>query len=132
MLHEAVLSKTSAQGYTPDPRNDTTLVYVNGEFVPRDHATVSIFDSGFIAEDGIWEGLRLVNGKLITADEHPERLFAGAKVIDLDIGLSREQVKELVWGDAAEKRYAGWRACPPYDHAGQEIHRQSRSTLCAW
>ena len=97
MLHEAVLSKTSAQGYTPDPRNDNTLVYVNGEFVPRDHATISIFDSGFIAGDGIWEGLRLVNGKLIATDEHLERLFAGAKVIDLDIGLSHEQVRELVW-----------------------------------
>jgi branched-chain amino acid aminotransferase len=97
MPQEAVISKTSAQGYKPDPRNDNVLVYVNGEFVPKDRATVSIFDSGFIVGDGVWEGLRLVNGKLIAIDEHMERLFTGAKSIDLDIGLSREQVKELVW-----------------------------------
>lgn len=101
MPHEAALSisipKTSAQGYAADPRNDHTLVYVNGEFVPRDRATVSIFDSGFIAGDGIWEGLRLVNGKLIAAGEHMERLFTGAKIIDLDIGLSPKQVEDLIW-----------------------------------
>lgn len=97
MPQEAVLSKTSAQGYKPDPRNDHLLVFVNGDFVPKEKATVSIFDSGFIVGDGVWEGLRLVNGKLIAIDEHMERLFTGAKSIDLDIGLSREQVKELVW-----------------------------------
>ena len=59
MPQEAVLSKTSAQGYKADPRNDNVLVYVNGEFVPKDQATVSIFDSGFIVGDGVWEGLRL-------------------------------------------------------------------------
>ncbi len=96
MPQEAVLSKTSAQGYKPDPRNDNLLVYVNGDFVPKEKATVSIFDSGFIVGDGVWEGLRLVNDKLIAIDEHMERLFTGAKSIDLDIGLSREQVKELV------------------------------------
>jgi branched-chain amino acid aminotransferase len=97
MPQEAVLSKTSAQGYKPDPRNDNLLVYVNADFVPKEKATVSIFDSGFIVGDGVWEGLRLVNDKLIAIDEHMERLFTGAKSIDLDIGLSREEVKELVW-----------------------------------
>jgi branched-chain amino acid aminotransferase len=97
MSQEATLSKTSAQGYKADPRNDKVLVYVNGEFVPKDQATVSIFDSGFTVGDGVWEAFRLVNGKLIAVDEHMERLFTGAKFIDLDIGLSREEVLELVW-----------------------------------
>ena len=63
-------SSTSAQSYVPDPRNDSVLVYVNGEFVPRNEARVSIFDAGFGLGDGVWEGLRLVRGKLICLDEH--------------------------------------------------------------
>ena len=97
MPQEAAVSKVSAQGYKADPRNDNVLVYVNGEFMLKDQATVSIFDSGFIVGDGVWEGLRLVNDKLIAVDEHMERLFTGARSIDLDIGLSRDEVKELVW-----------------------------------
>ena len=59
----------SAQGYLADPRNEGVLVYVNGNFVPRDEARVSVFDSGFVLGDGIWEGLRLVQGRIIR-DEH--------------------------------------------------------------
>ena len=59
----ALAQGESAQGYLADPRNDGVLVYVNGAFVPRDEARVSIFDSGFVLGDGIWEGLRLVNGQ---------------------------------------------------------------------
>lgn len=104
MPQESVLSKTSAQGYQADPRNDNLLVYVCGDFVPKDQATVSIFDSGFIVGDGVWEGLRLVKGKLIAVDEHMERLFTGAKSIDLNIGLSRDEVKELVWSTLRQNR----------------------------
>jgi branched-chain amino acid aminotransferase len=52
----------SAQGYVADPRNDAVLVYVNGDFVPRNEAKVSIFDSGFALGDGVWEGLRVIEG----------------------------------------------------------------------
>jgi branched-chain amino acid aminotransferase len=86
----------SAQGYLPDPRNDRVLVYVNGEFVPRDEARVSIFDSGFVLGDGVWEGLRLVNGRLISLEAHLDRLFEGARSIALDIGLTREGVVRAV------------------------------------
>ena len=67
----------SAQGYTSDPRNDHVLVYVNGDFVPRSEARVSIFDSGFVLGDGVWEGLRLVRGRLISVDAHMGRLYVG-------------------------------------------------------
>jgi branched-chain amino acid aminotransferase len=86
----------SAQGYRKDPRNDNVLVYVNGEFVPRGEARVSIFDAGFVLGDGVWEGLRLVKGKLISLDAHMDRLFEGARAIDLDIGLTREGVIKVV------------------------------------
>jgi branched-chain amino acid aminotransferase len=84
--------QASAQAYKADARNDDVLVYVNGEFFPRDKAVVSVFDSGFALGDGVWEGLRLVKGRLISLDAHMDRLFEGARSIDLDIGLSREGV----------------------------------------
>jgi len=86
----------SAQGYLADARNDKVLVYVNGAFVPRNEAVVSVFDSGFALGDGVWEGLRLVKGRLISLDAHMDRLFEGARSIDLDIGLTREGVVKAV------------------------------------
>jgi branched-chain amino acid aminotransferase len=79
-----------SQDTAEDPRNETVEVWVNGALVPRAQASVSVFDSGFIAGDGVWEGLRLVNGRWLFLDAHLDRLFLGAKAIDLDIGLSRE------------------------------------------
>lgn len=81
---------TSAQGYVDDPRNDDVLVYVDGQFVPRNQAVVSVFDSGFVLGDGIWEGLRLVNGRLVALEQHMDRLYQGASAIALDIGMSRD------------------------------------------
>ncbi len=87
---------SSSQSYAPDARNGEVLVYLNGEFVPRHAATVSIFDAGYVCGDGVWEGLRLVRGKVVSFDAHIDRLFEGAKSILLDIGLSREAVKQIV------------------------------------
>jgi branched-chain amino acid aminotransferase len=89
---------TSAQAYQADSRNDQVLVYVNGQFVPRGEARVSVFDSGFVLGDGVWEGLRLVKGRLISLEAHLDRLFEGARSIDLDIGLTREGVVRAVQG----------------------------------
>ncbi|MCW5752638.1 MAG: aminotransferase class IV [Alphaproteobacteria bacterium] len=86
----------SAQGYLDDPRNEKVLVYVNGAFVPRGEARVSIFDSGFVLGDGVWEGLRLVRGKIISLDAHLDRLFEGARSIALDIGLDRDGVRRAI------------------------------------
>src|SRR5215831_12919815 len=84
---------SSAQGYVDDPRNENVLVYVNGSFVPRDEASVSVFDAGFVLGDGVWEGLRLVAGKLVSLDEHLDRLYEGAGTIRIDIGLTRDALK---------------------------------------
>lgn len=86
----------SAQGYVPDTRNDAVLVYVNGEFFPRDQARVSVFDSGFALGDGVWEGLRLMKGRLISLDAHMDRLLEGARSIALDIGMSRDEIVKAI------------------------------------
>lgn len=75
-----------------DARNDAILIYVNGRIVPKAEATVSVYDSGFMLGDGVWEGLRLYDGRWSFIDEHMDRLFEAAKAIDLDIGLTRDQV----------------------------------------
>ncbi|MEI8267847.1 MAG: aminotransferase class IV [Betaproteobacteria bacterium] len=82
----------SAQGYVSDVRNDTVWVYVNGRFVPRADAVVSVFDAGFGLGDGVWEGLRLINGRIISLSAHLDRLYEGARSIAIDIGLTREQL----------------------------------------
>ena len=79
-----------------DARNRDILIYVNGEIVHRDQAKVSVYDSGFMLGDGIWEGLRLYNGKWAFLGEHLDRLFAASLAIDLDIGLSRGGVIEAL------------------------------------
>ncbi len=92
----ASATTASAQGYVPDPRNDRVLVYVDGRFVPRNEAVVSIFDSGFALGDGVWEGLRLVNGHLVSLDRHLARLYEGASAIALDMGLSRDAMADAI------------------------------------
>ncbi|MBS0445856.1 MAG: aminotransferase class IV [Proteobacteria bacterium] len=96
MTTSASIPTSSAQSYIDDPRNDDVLVYVNGSLVPRDQASVSIFDAGFVLGDGIWEGLRLINGHLMAVDAHMDRLFEGARAIALDIGMTRQQVVDAV------------------------------------
>ena len=75
-----------------DARNADILIYVNGRIVPKAQATVSVYDSGFMLGDGVWEGLRLYNGTWAFLDEHMDRLFEAAKAIDLDIGMDRKGV----------------------------------------
>ena len=89
-------TRHSAQGYQDDPRNDHVLVFVNGDFVPRHEARVSVFDAGFGLGDGVWEGLRLFEGRLISLPAHLDRLFEGARSIALDIGMTREQLAAAV------------------------------------
>lgn len=79
---------TGPQAAAIDPRNLDILISVNGALVPRAEAVVSVFDSGFILGDGVWEGLRLVNGGVPFLREHVERLYEGAKAIFMDVGLT--------------------------------------------
>jgi branched-chain amino acid aminotransferase len=79
-----------------DDRNTSIKIYVNGEMVPREHAKVSVYDSGFMLGDGIWEGMRLHNGSLLFEDVHIARLIAGAKAIDLDIGMTADEISDAL------------------------------------
>ncbi|WP_138924621.1 D-amino acid aminotransferase [Sulfitobacter sp. BSw21498] len=75
-----------------DARNEDILIYLNGRIVPRAQAVVSVYDSGFMLGDGIWEGLRLYDGTWAFLSDHFDRLLEAAKAIDLDIGMTREQL----------------------------------------
>jgi len=76
----------------PDERNANVLIYINGELVPRDEAKISVFDSGYLVGDGVWEGIRLHEGVFVFLDEHLDRLFGGAKMIGMDIGMTRQEL----------------------------------------
>jgi branched-chain amino acid aminotransferase len=80
-----------------DPRNASILINVDGELKPRGEAVVSVFDSGFMLGDGVWEGLRVHRGRLAFLDRHFDRLFEGAKAIAMDIGLSRDELAERLY-----------------------------------
>ena len=79
-----------------DARNERILIFVNGRIVPKVEAVVSVYDSGFMLGDGVWEGIRLYEGKWAFIDEHMDRLFEAAKTIDLDIGMTKDQVVSAV------------------------------------
>ena len=80
-----------------DDRNENIIIYVNGELLHRNDAKVSVYDSGFMLGDGIWEGLRLYDGMLSFLDEHLDRLFEAALYIDLDIGKTRQELTAAIW-----------------------------------
>jgi len=79
-----------------DARNEEILIYLNGRIVPKAEALVSVYDSGFMLGDGVWEGLRLYNGTWAFCDMHLDRLFEAAKAIDLEIGMDRGGVKSAL------------------------------------
>jgi branched-chain amino acid aminotransferase len=83
--------------YPDDPRNRDILVWVNGELLPRERAVVSVFDSGFVLGDGVWEGLRVRGGHPAFVETHLDRLFEGAQAILLDIGMSRQEVTSAIY-----------------------------------
>lgn len=79
-----------------DRRNARILIWMNGQLIPREQAKVSVFDSGFILGDGIWEGLRVSAGQPLFFDAHINRLFEAARALDLDIGYDRAQLLSAI------------------------------------
>ena len=78
-------------------KNKNILIYVDGKLISRDEAKVSVYDSGFMMGDGVWEGIRLYNNKWLFLDEHIHRLYEGAKAIDLAINLTKDQLKNALF-----------------------------------
>ncbi|MGB0847758.1 MAG: aminotransferase class IV, partial [Thiolinea sp.] len=85
-------NKITTHDAEADDRNRDIKIYVNGDIVHRDDAKVSVYDSGFMLGDGMWEGMRLYNGTWAFFDEHMDRLFDSCKAVSLDIGMTREEV----------------------------------------
>lgn len=87
---------TSIHDFHDDVRNADIRIWVNGRLKPRAEATVSVFDSGFVLGDGVWEGFRVVAGQPAFLDAHLDRLYEGAKAIALDIGMGRGEMKQAI------------------------------------
>jgi branched-chain amino acid aminotransferase len=79
-----------------DARNEALLIYVNGRILPKAEALVSVYDAGFMLGDGVWEGIRLYNGRWAFLDEHLTRLFEAARAIDLDIRMTEAEVAQAL------------------------------------
>jgi branched-chain amino acid aminotransferase len=90
------MNRQTSHDAAADTRNDDLLIYVNGALVPKAQATVSVYDSGFMLGDGVWEGLRLYAGRWAFLDDHLDRLFEAARAIDLDIGLDRAGIVDAL------------------------------------
>jgi branched-chain amino acid aminotransferase len=88
---------TGTHHFVPDPRNAEVLIDVNGSLVPRPQAVVSVFDSGFMLGDGVWEGLRVHSGRIAFLDRHLDRLYRGAKAIAMDVGISRGALERRLY-----------------------------------
>ena len=82
----------SSHSYIENPKNQNIFININGELFRRNEAKISVFDSGFLLGDGVWEGIRLHKSTLVFIEEHLNRLFASAKGISLDITLSRQDI----------------------------------------
>lgn len=79
-----------------DVRNENILIYVDGNLVPREQAVVSVYDSGFMLGDGVWEGMRIYDGHIAFMDDHIDRLLEAALYIDLEIGKTREELVQAI------------------------------------
>ncbi|HJV71082.1 aminotransferase class IV [Ideonella sp.] len=87
----------SIHDFHDDPRNAGIRIWINGTLKSRVDATVSVFDSGFVLGDGVWEGLRVVGGHPVFLDAHLDRLYEGAKAIALKIGLTRDELTRAIY-----------------------------------
>ena len=92
----------STHDYVKDLRNEDIKIYINGEYYHRSEAKISVFDSGFLLGDGVWEGIRLHNNKLIHLEYHINRLYDGAKSIAMDIHLSKKEIINAIWSTLNE------------------------------
>ncbi|MBR51007.1 MAG: aminotransferase class IV [Gammaproteobacteria bacterium] len=79
-----------------DKKNLNIKIYINGDFYNRDEAKISVFDSGFLLGDGIWEGIRLVKNEWLFLNEHLDRLFEGCKAIDIRLDFTKDEIKQAI------------------------------------
>ena len=80
-----------------DDRNESIIIYINGAFHVRNEAKISVFDSGYLVGDGIWEGIRLTGGKLVFIEEHLNRLWQAAKATHINMAYSKDELIEIIY-----------------------------------
>ncbi|MEM7161819.1 MAG: aminotransferase class IV [Bacteroidota bacterium] len=80
-----------------DSRNDDILIYVNGDYYKRNEAKISVFDSGYLVGDGIWEAIRLHHGTLVFLEKHMERLWEAASAVGMDLKISKTKLERLIY-----------------------------------
>lgn len=95
------VSRKTTHDADDDARNDQIKIYVNGAIVPRGEAKVSVYDSGFMLGDGMWEGMRLHEGRWVFFDEHMDRLFESCHAVSLDVGMDRQALADALHATAA-------------------------------
>jgi branched-chain amino acid aminotransferase len=88
---------TGTHEYRDDPRNAAIQIDINGEYFARDEARVSVFDSGFVLGDGVWEGLRVHRGKVAFLQQHLDRLYEGAKALDMDMEVTPDELGARIY-----------------------------------
>ncbi len=134
------MADVSTHTAAEDARNDDILIYVNGDIVHRDEAKVSVYDSGFMLGDGIWEGMRLYDGKWAFLEEHMDRLFEAAKVVDMDLGMSREEVvaaleatrraNDMHTDVHARLMFTRGKKKKPFQHPALSVHGPTLVIIC--
>ncbi len=95
-MTDADNKKQTTHDSDEDERNANIKIYVDGDIVHRDEAKVSVYDSGFMLGDGMWEGMRLYNNRWAFFEEHMDRLFDSCKAVDLDIGMDRDGIADAL------------------------------------
>lgn len=75
-----------------DPRNKNILIYINGDLIPRKEAKISVFDSGYLVGDGVWEAVRLHKGELVFLDQHLDRLWQAAATVGMNLNMTRNEL----------------------------------------
>jgi branched-chain amino acid aminotransferase len=115
-----------------DPRNDALLIHVNGRLVPKEEAVVSVYDSGFMLGDGMWEGMRLYDGEWAFFDAHMDRLFQSCKAVDLEIGKSRAEIRALLNETARANGMTGDAHCRLMVTRGRKAKPFQHPSLSRW
>ncbi len=91
------MSSKGTHEYQDDPRNAEIFIDINGEYFARNEARVSVFDSGFVLGDGIWEGLRVHKGRIAFLGQHLDRLYEGAKALDMEMEINATELGERLY-----------------------------------
>ncbi|WP_108258038.1 aminotransferase class IV [Mangrovicoccus ximenensis] len=122
------MTDTTTHTAEADDRNDHVMIYVDGKIVPKDQAVVSVYDSGFMLGDGMWEGMRLYDGEWAFFDAHMDRLHDSCKAVRLEIGKTRGELRAILDETAAANGMTGDAHCrlmitrgrkaKPFQHPG--------------